>query len=327
LTVITGTDVQLIEFSKRRACAVRVNGSSGKNRFEVRREVLLCAGAIESPKLLQLSGIGPSGLLNSLGITVLQDAPEVGRNLREHVYMAMQYRVTSGSFNHCFHGLGLLGAVTKYFLRKKGPMTHAAHEAGGFIKTRPELDCPDAQIGVSLYSMDGDGNKVEIDKQPGLTIGGYFLRPQSQGEVRIQSVDASVPPQINANYLSADIDRTSAIALFRWFRRLAAQPALKPFIVGELTPGPQVESDEQILAAFRRFGQTAFHVSGTCRMGADSASVLDPQLRVRGVEGLRVVDTSVMPCLVSGNTNAPAMAIAMRAAEFITGKVSGAPAP
>jgi len=137
-------------------------------------------------------------------------------------------------------------------LRKKGPMTHAAHEAGGFIKTRPELDRPDAQIGVSLYSMDGDGNKVEIDKEPGLTIGGYFLRPQSQGEVRIQSADATVPPRINANYLSAEIDRTSAIALFRWFRRLAAQPVLKPFIVGELTPGPEVESDAQILAAFRR---------------------------------------------------------------------------
>ena len=327
LTLMTGTDVQRIEFSNHRACAVQVNNSAGKERFEVRREVLLCAGAIESPKLLQLSGIGPAALLNSLGISVLHDAPEVGRNLREHVYMAMQYRVTRGSFNHCFHGIGLLGAVAQYFLRKKGPMTHAAHEAGGFIKTRPELDRPDAQIGVSLYSMDGDGNKVEIDKEPGLTIGGYFLRPQSQGEVRIQSADATVPPRINANYLSAEIDRTSAIALFRWFRRLAAQPVLKPFIVGELTPGPEVESDAQILAAFRRFGQTAYHVSGTCRMGADSASVLDPQLRVRGVEGLRVVDTSVMPCLVSGNTNAPAMAIAMRAAEIITGKVSGDPTP
>lgn len=325
LTVMTGTDVQRIAFNGRRAFAVEVSSTHvGKVRYEVRREVLLCAGAIESPKLLQLSGIGPAELLDTLGIAVVQDAPEVGRNLREHVYMAMQYRVTRGSFNHCFYGLGLLGAVTQYLLRKKGPLTHAAHEAGGFIKTRPELDRPDAQIGVSLYSMDGDGNKVEIDKQPGLTIGGYFLRPESQGEVRIQSTDATVPPQINANYLSAEIDRTSAIALFRWFRRLAAQPVLKPFIVSELTPGAEVESDEQILAALRRFGQTAYHVSGTCRMGADSASVLDPQLRVRGVEGLRVVDTSIMPCLVSGNTNAPAMAIAMRAAELITGKPSGA---
>ncbi|EPL11304.1 GMC family oxidoreductase [Pseudomonas sp. CF161] len=327
LTVMTGVDVQRIEFTLRRASAVRVSGGDGQTRFTVRREVLLCAGAIESPKLLQLSGIGPAELLQRLGIPLLQDAPEVGRNLREHVYMAMQYRVTRGSFNHCFHGLGLLGALARYFLRRKGPMTHAAHEAGGFIKTRPELDRPDAQIGVSLYSMDGDGNKVEIDKQPGLTIGGYFLRPQSQGEVRIQSADPRVPPQINANYLSAEIDRTSAVALFRWFRRLAAQPALKPFIVAELTPGAPVQSDEQILSAFRHFGQTAYHVSGTCRMGADSTSVLDPELRVRGVAGLRVVDTSVMPCLVSGNTNAPAMAIAMRAAELITGIPSGAPAP
>ena len=326
LTIVTGTQVQRIEFAGRRANAVHVISASGSARIEARREILLCAGAVESPKLLQLSGVGPAQLLQQHGIAVVQDAPEVGRNLREHVYMAMQYRVTSGSFNHCFHGIGLLGAVANYFLRKKGPMTHAAHEAGGFIKTSPELDRPDAQIGVSLYSMDGDGNTVAIDKQPGLTLGGYFLRPQSQGELRIQSADPTVAPQIYGNYLSADIDRTSGIALVRWFRRLAAQPALKPFIVSELTPGAQVQTDEEILAALRRFGQTAFHVSGTCRMGADSASVLDPQLRVRGVEGLRVVDTSVMPCLVSGNTNAPAMAIAMRAAEFITGKLSGAPA-
>ena len=324
LTVMTDTDVQRIEFTQRRASAVHTSGHAGTACFDVRHEVLLCAGAIESPKLLQLSGIGPAGLLSGLGIPVVHNAPEVGRNLREHVYMAMQYRVTRGSFNHCFHGLGLLGAVARYFLRKKGPMTHAAHEAGGFVKTLPELERPDAQIGVSLYSMDGDGNKVEIDRQPGLTIGGYFLRPQSQGQVCIQSADPSAPPRIDANYLSAEVDRRSAIALFRWCRRLAAQPALKPYIVSELTPGAHVESDDQILAAFRRFGQTAFHVSGTCRMGADSASVLDPELRVRGVQGLRVVDTSVMPCLVSGNTNAPAMAIAMRAAELITGKLSGA---
>ncbi|HBX55669.1 GMC family oxidoreductase [Pseudomonas sp. UBA2684] len=324
LTVMTGTDVQRIEFRQRRAVAVHAQRASAPLRFGVRREVLLCAGAIESPKLLQLSGVGPAELLKQHGIALVCDAPDVGRNLREHVYMAMQYRVTRGSLNHCFAGVGLLRSVIQYFLRKKGPMTHAAHEAGGFVKTRPELERPDAQIGVSLFSMDGDGNQVMIDKQPGLTIGGYFLRPQSQGEIRIQSADPAMPPQIVANYLSAEVDRSSAISLFRWFRRLAAEPALKPFIVHELTPGPQVESDEEILAAFRRYGQTAYHVSGTCRMGTDRDAVLDPQLNVRGVEGIRVVDTSVMPCLISGNTNAPAMAIAMRAAEIITGKVAGA---
>ena len=198
-------------------------------------------------------------------------------------------------------------------------MTHAAHEAGGFVKTRPGLERPDAQIGVSLFSMDGDGKTVAIDKQPGITLGGYFMHPQSQGELRIESADPAVPPRIVANYLSAEADQTAAISLLKWIRKLAAQPSLKPFLVEELTPGPQVQSDEEMLAAFRRFGQTAYHVAGTCRMGSDEHSVLDPELKVRGVEGLRVIDTSIMPTLVSGNTNAPAMAIAMRAAEIIAG--------
>src|SRR5690606_15143432 len=199
LTVMTGTHVQRVEFQQRRAVAVQVRGASGLQRFEIRREVLLCAGAIESPKLLQLSGVGPGELLRSLGIPLVQDAPEVGRNLREHVYMAVQYRVTRGSFNHCFSGFGLLRSVLRYCLFKKGRMAHAAHGAGGFVKTRPDLDRPDAQIGVRLYSMDGDGKTVMIDTQPGVTLGGYFMHPQSRGEVRIQSSDPAVPPQINAN--------------------------------------------------------------------------------------------------------------------------------
>lgn len=319
LTVMTATDVQRIEFQERRAVAVQVRGAGGVQRFAVRREVLLCAGAIESPKLLQLSGVGPGELLRSLGIAPVHEAPEVGRNLREHVYVAVQYRVTRGSFNHCFRGFGLLRLLLRYFLFSKGPMTHAAHEAGGFVKTRAGLERPDAQIGVSLYSMDGDGKTVMIDKQPGVTLGGYFMHPQSRGEVRIQSSDPAQPPLIVANYLSAEEDQVAGIALLRWIRRLAAQPALKPYIVEELTPGLQVQSDADILAALRRFGQTAFHVAGTCRMGCDPDAVLDPQLRVRGIEGVRVIDTSIMPELVSGNTNAPAMAIAMRAAEIITG--------
>ncbi|SFQ89462.1 Choline dehydrogenase [Halopseudomonas formosensis] len=319
LTVVTDTDVRRIEFAGRRAAAVHVQGKSGERRIDASREILLCAGAIESPKLLQLSGIGPAGLLQSLGIPVIQDAPDVGCNLREHVYIAAQFRVTHGSFNHCFGGLGLLRSVIRYFLFRKGPMTHAAHEAGGFVKTRQRLKRPDAQIGVSLFSMAGDGKTVEIDKQPGITLGGYFMHPESRGEIRIQSADPAVPPKIVANYLSAEADQTAAIALLQWIRKLAAQPALKSFIVEELTPGLQVQTDDEMLAAFRRYGQTAFHVAGTCRMGIDANAVLDPELRVRGVEGLRVIDTSIMPSLVSGNTNAPAMAIAMRAAEIITG--------
>lgn len=324
LTVMTGSTVERIEFEGIRAVSLQVRDASGLQSLGIRREAVLCAGAIETPKLLQLSGVGPADLLTSLGIQVVSDSPNVGRNLREHLYIAMQFRVTRGSFNHCFAGFGLVRALLNYFVRKKGPMTHAAHEAGGFVKTRKGLDRPDAQIGVSLYSMLGDGNKVMIDKQPGLTLGGYFLHPQSQGEIRIQSKDPAVAPLINANYLSAEVDQVAGIALVRWLRRLAAQPALKSFIVSELTPGVEAQTDAQILTALRHYGQTAFHVSGTCRMGADADSVVDLQLKVRGVQGLRVVDTSVMPTLVSGNTNAPAMAIAMRAAEILTGRLEGA---
>jgi len=319
LTVITQTCVQRIEFVGKRAVGVQIKGADGLQSVRCSREVLLCAGAIESPKLLQLSGIGPAQLLESLGVPLIKDAPDVGRNLREHVYIAAQFRVTEGSFNHCFGGLGLVRSVLSYFFRKKGPMTHAAHEAGGFVKTHPGLERPDAQIGVSLFSMDGDGKTVAIDKLPGITLGGYFMHPQSQGEISIVSADPQVPPKIVANYLSAEADQAAAISLLKWIRKLASQPSLKPYLIEELTPGPQVQSDEEMLAAFRRFGQTAYHVAGTCRMGADEHSVLDPELRVRGVEGLRVVDTSIMPTLVSGNTNAPAMAIAMRAAEIIAG--------
>lgn len=327
LTIVTASTVQRIDFEGDRAVAVQLRDASGVQTIGIGREALLCAGAIETPKLLQLSGIGPAALLSKLGIKVVKDSANVGRNLREHLYIALQYRVTRGSFNHCFAGFGLLRSLFSYMIGKKGPMTHAAHEAGGFVKTREGLERPDAQIGVSLYSMLGDGNRVMIDKEPGLTLGGYFLRPESQGEIRIQSKDPAVPPLIDANYLSAEVDRASGIALVRWLRKLAAQPALKPFIVSELTPGIEAQTDEQILGALRHYGQTAYHVSGTCRMGADNDSVVDLQLKVRGVKGLRVVDTSVMPTLVSGNTNAPAMAIAMRAAEIITGRLEGAPHP
>lgn len=327
LTVVTRSTVQRIGFTGDHASSLQLRGSAGVRIVGVAREIILCAGAIETPKLLQLSGIGPAPLLQALGIPVIHDAPNVGRNLREHLYIALQFRVTRGSFNHCFAGFGLMRALWQYMVRKKGPMTHAAHEAGGFVKTREGLDRPDAQVGVSLYSMLGDGNKVMIDKAPGLTLGGYFLHPQSQGEIRIQSSDPQVPPLIDANYLSAPVDQVAGVALVRWLRRLAAQPSLKPFIVSELTPGIEAQTDEQLNAALRRYGQTAYHVSGTCRMGSDPQSVVDPQLRVRGVKGLRVVDTSIMPSLVSGNTNAPAMAIAMRAAEIITGRLQGVAQP
>jgi choline dehydrogenase len=317
LEVLTGTDVLRIEFNNRRAVGVQVKDRSGTRSIAVAGELILAAGAIESPKLLQLSGIGPGELLHRLGIPVVIDAPSVGSNLHEHRYLAMQYRVTGGSLNHRLSGVGLLRSFLDYTLRSKGALTHSAHEVGGFVKTRPELDRADAQIGVGLYSMSVSGKTVNIDTHPGITIGGYFMRPESQGTIRIQSADPATPPYIDANHLSADIDVRSALSLFRWIRRLAAQPALAPWLVSETTPGAEFQTDEQIIDAFMRFGSTAYHVCGTVRMGNDAGAVLDPQLRLRGIDNLRVADTSIMPTIVSGNTNAPAMVIGLRAAELI----------
>jgi choline dehydrogenase-like flavoprotein len=323
LEVLTDTDVHRIEFQNRRAIAVAVKDRNGVRTIPVAGELILSAGAIESPKLLQLSGIGPGELLRSHGIAVVLDAPAVGSNLREHRYLAMQYRVTGGSLNARLSGFGLLRSLLSYTLRSKGPLTHSAHEVGGFVKTRPELARPDAQIGVGLYSMTVSGKAVNIDSQPGISIGGYFMRPESQGSVRIQSADPAVRPSINANHLSADIDVRSALSLFRWIRRLAAQPALAPWLISETTPGAGFQTDEQIIEAFLRYGSTAFHVCGTVRMGNDAGAVLDPQLRLRGIDNLRVADTSIMPTIVSGNTNAPAMVIGLRAAELILNARAG----
>jgi choline dehydrogenase-like flavoprotein len=322
LTILKLTDALRINFQEKRASSVTVRNSNGERKIHAGKEVIVCAGAIQSPKLLQLSGVGPAALLESHGIAVVKDSSQVGRNLREHFFLAMQYRVKSHSLNNRFFGLGLLRSVWQYYTAKKGPLTHSAHEIGGFVKTRPELDRPDAQIGISLYSLTYGEDEVVPEKQPGLTLGGYFMRPQSQGEVSIRSADPDASPYICANYLAEETDRAAAISMYRWIRQLASQPALAPFIVGATTPSTDALSDEEILQAFKQWGGTAYHVSGTCRMGSDAESVLDPSLKVRGVSGLRVVDTSIMPALVSGNTNAPAMAIALRAAEIIAAELA-----
>ncbi|TVV77155.1 GMC family oxidoreductase [Sphingomonas solaris] len=320
LTVLPNTDVLRIGITDRVATGVVVRNKAGGTRaIPARREVILSAGAIQSPTLLQLSGIGPGALLRAHGIEVVVDAPGVGRNLREHRYLSTQYRVKGASLNHSFRGLGLIRSALSYLLRSSGPLTHSAHEVGGFVKTRPGLDHADAQIGMGLYSMHPTAKGIAIDPYPGLTILGYFTNPESQGELRITSPDPDVKPFIDANHFSAEIDRISAVSLFRFLRALGQAPALAQWIVEETLPGPSIATDEDVLANATTIGGTSFHICGTARMGGpgDPDAVLDPQLRVRGVGRLRVVDTSVMPTIVSGNTNAPAMAIGLRAADLI----------
>lgn len=318
LTVVTDTDVQRILFDGQRTCGILLRDKNGVHEVAVGREIILSAGAIQSPKLLQLSGIGPRALLESLAIPVVVDAPGVGANLREHRYLSFTYKVRGNSLNQKLSGLGLIGSVLRYIFGSKGALTHAAHEVGGFIKTQASPDRPDAQIGLGLYSFHTDARgAVALDPYPGMTVIAYYLRPDSQGQVRISAADPDAPPVIDANHLATDADRQHFVALFRWLRGLAGQPALKDWIVAETGKTVGIEADEDILANAIALGGTTFHICGTCRMGADEDAVLDPQLRVRGVTGLRVVDTSIMPTIVSGNTNAPAMAIALNAAEMI----------
>ena len=319
LDVLANTDVLKVELEGRTVKGVTVSGQHGR-RFIAGQEVILSAGAIESPKLLQLSGIGPGAVLQANGIPVIADAPDVGQNLREHRYLQCVWRVTGGSMNQSFSGLGLAKSLVQYGLFRAGALTHAAHEVGGFVKTSPDLDDCDAQIGVSLYSMRHSEKGIALDPYPGLTILGYFGRPTSTGELRIQSPDPGVKPYINANHFATDTDRKRGLALMHWLRRLGEQPPLKPWIVEEQTPGPEIRTDDDILHNALSIGGTSFHIAGTCRMGADERSVVDPQLRVRGVVGLRVCDTSIMPSLILANTNAPAMAFALNAADIILRK-------
>jgi choline dehydrogenase len=314
LDILTGVRVERILFEGKRACGVQL----ADRAIACHGEIILSAGAVESPKLLELSGIGDSARLQALGITPLVHSPQVGENLREHRYVAVDWRVKSGSSNQSLQRLGLIASVLRYFLFGSGPMTDAAHEVGGFIKTRPQLDRPDAQIGSMLVTMSLGANGAPVlDSFPGMRVLGYFTRPESRGWTHITSPDPADAPAINANHFAEDIDRQTARDLFKWLRRLGRQPALSDWIVEEIGTGAAYQTDDDIAANLLRLGGTAFHISGTAAMGADDASVLDPQLRVRGVEGLRVCDTSIMPTLVSGNTNAPAMAIAMNAADII----------
>lgn len=317
LDVLTGMRAERVLFSGKRVCAVQLAGRT----VACRGEVILSAGAVESPKLLELSGIGDAARLRVLGINLLAHSPHVGENLREHRYVAMDWRVTAHSSNQKLRGLGLLASVLRYAISRTGPMTDGAHEVGGFIKTRPELDRPDAQVGSMLVTMHTNARaQVVLDDFPGMRVLGYFTRPESRGSTHITCADPAQMPAIDANHFAEEIDRRKALDLFKWLRRLGRQPALARWIVEETGVGATMHGDTEILANLLRLGGTSFHIAGTAAMGGQDDSVLDPQLRVRGVDGLRVCDTSIMPTLVSGNTNAPAMAIAMNAADMILTK-------
>lgn len=313
LDVVTETDVVGIAFDGLRASGVHIRGKAGVHTVNAGREIILSAGAIHSPKLLQLAGIGPAALLKAHGIDVRVDAPDVGRNLQDHRSMGTIFRLKHGGRNNELRGFRLALSALAYAFGRRGALTSCVWECGGLVRTMADLAEPDCQVGVSVFTHDEKG----VPATPSMAIRGYVCRPESRGEIRIASSDPAAPPDIDANFLSHPYDREHLVSLFRFFRKLADQPALAAFAPTELMPGAHVATDDDIIEENFAQGTCSFHISGTCRMGDDARAVLTPDLRVRGVSGLRVVDTSAMPRLVSGNTNGPVMAFAWHAATRI----------
>ncbi|MGE6743548.1 GMC family oxidoreductase [Allorhizobium pseudoryzae] len=317
LRIMLDSDVRKVMFEDRRAVGVEIQGTGEAHRVHRAREVILCAGAINSPKLLLQSGIGPAHELQSLGIDTVADSPGVGRNLREHRLLSLQFSIAHGSDNRLFSGPGLLASLIQYYVLHRGPLTQAAFEVGGFIRTDPVATRPDAQIGFAPFSLDKSTQRLKFENRSGALCGGYPMRPESTGTIRLRSAEPLMEPLINPNYLAEEGDRRVSIGIVHFIRRLFAQEHLKAFSPKETWPGAAAVSDDEIIDAFHRHGGAGFHAAGTCAMGSDERSVVDTRTRVRGVVGLRVADISIMPRLVSGNTNAPAMAMAWRAAELI----------
>jgi len=306
-----------VHFAGGRAAAVEYEQGGVRRRAQAAREILLCGGAFNSPQLLQLSGVGPRALLEAQGIPLVHESPEVGEGLQDHFYCRTFWRANKPvTLNDDMLSLWRKARIgLQYALFRRGPLTIAAGHAAAFVRTRPGLGRPDAQLYFINFSTARRGGVLH--PWPGFTLSVSQLQVESRGSVRIQSPDARAAPAIRYNYLATENDRRVMIEGLKLIRRIAAAAPLAGYIVREEFPGPQASTDAELLEVVRQTGETVFHPTSTCRMGADARSVVDSRLRVRGLAGLRVVDASVMPAVVSGNTNAAVIAVAERAAELI----------
>jgi choline dehydrogenase len=321
LTIVTGALALAVTFDGRRATGVRYACDGRVEQVRAEREVLLCGGAINSPQLLQLSGIGPADLLGRLGIPVRQDLPGVGANLADHPDIVIQHACTQPvtlAGKARAPGKWLTGL--QWFLAKSGPAASNHFEAGAFIRSRPGIEHPDLQLTfMPLAVIPGT---VETRREHAFQVHIDLLRPESRGRVAVRSADPRQPPAICFNYLESPRDRADFRLAVALVREVLAQKALDPYRGAELFPGPAARSDAELDTWLRQAVETCYHPVGTCKMGraSDAMAVVDDALKVHGVEGLRVVDASIMPAIVSGNTNAPTIAIAEKAADMIRGR-------
>jgi choline dehydrogenase len=315
LTIETDAMVESLVLEGRRCTGVRYSSRGTKREVRAAREVIVAAGSIASPQLLELSGIGQGTRLKGLGIAVRHDLPGVGENLRDHWAPRMKWRVGRHgvTFNERARGLGALGHGLLYISTRKGFLSHPASPLRAFFRTREGLDSPDAMFTMQPFLSTPN---VKLAKEPGMTIITHQLRPESKGSVHISAPDPRKHPSIRFNFLAERTDRDCVLACMRIVRRLVAAPALAWLGAEEFAPGPRVKSDEELLDFVTRNAETTYHPVGTCRMGSDPLAVVDDQLRVHGIAGLRVADASIMPTLTSGNTNAPSIMIGEKAARM-----------
>jgi choline dehydrogenase len=318
LHVMTDAHVQRVRIETRdglrRATAVEL--ASGA-RIEAAREVILSAGAIGSPHILQLSGVGPGALLHQHGIAVVHDLPGVGENLHDHLQVRMVYKVHGAvTLNQRANSMfGKMAMGLEYLLFKTGPLTMPPSQLGAFARSDPAQPAANIEWHVQPLSLDKFGDPLHTF--PAITPSVCNLQPTSRGQVRIKSTDPLAHPAIQPGYLATEVDRRVAIDSMRFTRRIMAAPALARYRPEELKPGADIESDEALQRAAGDLGATIFHPVGTCKMGSDALAVVDDRLRVRGIAGLRVIDASIMPRITSGNTNAPTVMIAEKGAEMM----------
>jgi choline dehydrogenase len=317
LSVITEAQVRRVTVDGNRATGIEFERGGAVERADAAREVILAAGAIGSPHLLQLSGIGDPDHLARIGVPLVQALPGVGKNLQDHFLARVTAEVQGApTANEKSRGLPFLGELMRYVFAGQGLLTYAASLVCASVKVLEEAATPDVQILLANASF-APGPIRKLDSRPGMTGGMWQMRPLSRGYVEARSPDPHQAPAINPRYLSDDTDRRCAIGGLRAVRRLFAAPALRPYFVEEMLPGKDVQSDDELLHYLRQTGSTVFHATCTCKMGRDALAVVDERLSVHGLDGLRVIDASVMPSVTSTNTNAPTIMIAEKGAEII----------